>query len=286
MKFLLSVFIFLLSINALADHILISHRVDSPFFLDGRGDEYFWKDAVPVIIHEKTANIDVSVKSVHTEDMVIFLVQFPDPTENREHRNLVWNKKTEMYEEGSKIEDVFLFKWRMSPEESDLRLDSDTPYVADVWFWKAYRTDHAGFADDKYHKLTAVKEKNSKMQISQSGKIYYFSRYEDSGQAAYKTYMHYDFDKDEMPYYSQVKPSGSRADVHAKGFWKNGLWTVEFSRKLNTGQSDDLIMEIGKEYDFAVSRYEIAGRKPDKSLNEPFYGAGEVSEIYKLKLMK
>lgn len=36
------------------------------------------------------------------------------------------------------------------------------------------------------------------------------------------------------------KPSGSRMDIFGKGKWKNGGYTLEFGRKLNTGHDDDV----------------------------------------------
>lgn len=38
----------------------------------------------------------------------------------------------------------------------------------------------------------------------------------------------------------EALPSGSRADVRAEGKWLNGYWTVELSRKLDTGDRSDI----------------------------------------------
>jgi hypothetical protein len=70
---------------------------------------------------------------------------------------------------------------------------------------------------------------------------------------------------------------GSRADVRAKGVWRDGIWTVEFSRKLATNNLDDIQFNVGQVYQLGVSRYEIAGRKRNPSLDQPWYGAGEVT---------
>lgn len=41
---------------------------------------------------------------------------------------------------------------------------------------------------------------------------------------------------------------GSKDDVQGKGKWTNGIWTVEFGRKLNTGHDDDIQFKVDGEY--------------------------------------
>ncbi len=43
-----------------------------------------------------------------------------------------------------------------------------------------------------------------------------------------------------LPGYVLSAPAGSSwNDIGAKGAWDNSMWTVEFSRKLDTGHTDD-----------------------------------------------
>lgn len=56
-----------------------------------------------------------------------------------------------------------------------------------------------------------------------------------------------------MPAYSIGEPSGGVADVRAKGKWEHGRWTVEFMRKLSTGQPDDTVFRPAKAYAMAVA---------------------------------
>ena len=74
-------------------------------------------------------------------------------------------------------------------------------------------------------------------------------------------------------------PTNSRADITAKGNWKNGTWTIEFGRKLNTSHADDIqFVDLKKRYLFGVSKNEIAGREPNSKLSNPYYGSGDVDE--------
>jgi len=54
---------------------------------------------------------------------------------------------------------------------------------------------------------------------------------------------------------SRADATGSAADNgDVKGTWKDGMWTVVFTRRLNTGHpEDDKILEIGKAYTFGFA---------------------------------
>ena len=45
---------------------------------------------------------------------------------------------------------------------------------------------------------------------------------------------------------------GSKDDIITHGTWKDGVWTVEFSRKLDTGFADDIKFVPGSAATFAV----------------------------------
>ncbi len=104
----------------------------------------------------------------------------------------------------------------------------------------------------------------------------------DSGTPAYKSEIPVKYDSDIVHRFISQAPTGSRADIKAKGKWKNGIWTIEFGRALDTGNSDDIRFELNNNYQFGVSRYEIGGRKPNPELDQPLYGSGDISEIITL----
>lgn len=133
------------------------------------------------------------------------------------------------------------------------------------------------------HIYSSQRTPNSKTVISKNGNRFFLSRPGDSGRAAYKTIIHGSNVGDRTSLYRQVAPQGSRADVRAKGVWRKGIWTVEFSRKLLTGNPDDIQFHTQQAYRLGVSRYEIAGRKINPTLEEPYFGAGEITEILSLR---
>ncbi len=260
------------------EQTILAKKADDPPVIDGVGDDSAWKGAGGVTTHDKVANLYVTLKAVYTDDSVFFLVVFPDPDESRIHKAWKWDAASESYKIGPEREDSFVLKWNMGSERTDLSLHADDLYTADIWFWKACRTDPMGFADDKIQKLSAVEIERAMPLTSRSGKTTYLKRAGDNGAPAYKNTLYIDYKGDRTPHFLNRFPKGSRADIRAKGIWTDGEWTIEFGRKLNTGHEDDVQLVVGERRQFGVSRFEIAGRPPDPALNQPLFGSGDVSE--------
>ncbi len=261
-----------------SDQRIIAKRVNRSPIIDGNGDDNVWKAHHAIKTYDKVANINISIKAIFTKTGIFFLVVFPDPDESRKHKRLVWSNEKNRYIMGPDREDCFIFKWSMMSKNVDLSIYSDTSYYSDIWFWKAHRTDPEGFADDKIQHLGVAKVSNSKKIKSKSGKTMFLLRLGDKGTSAYQNIFYIENKGDRVPYFQNRLPKGSRADIRAKGSWRNGKWTVEFGRKLKTGHKDDIQFRPGRTYQFGISRYEIAGRKPDPNINQPLYGSGDVSE--------
>ncbi|OHB32834.1 MAG: hypothetical protein A2X84_04195 [Desulfuromonadaceae bacterium GWC2_58_13] len=266
-----------------AGQVLMAGRVDSPPVIDGSAVDSAWSGARIVTVHDAVADIDITLRAVFSGDTLYLLGQFPDPTESRLHRQVIWNPAQQSYEDGPTREDCLVLKWSMVPHETTLSLKENRPYRADIWFWKASRTDHAGYADDKMQIYSTTRDKKAKLLLSESGTVFYLVRQTDQGQPAYQPILHAAYSRDRVDKYEYQTPTGSRADIRAKGLWKDGAWTVEFARKLNTGHPDDVGFSLTGAYPFGVSRYEIAGRDPEPEAETPLYGAGDVGEILTLK---
>jgi hypothetical protein len=280
---LLALFIFLatcLPLNSLALEIT-SYKTDQPPLLDGDLTDPAWQAiAVPYVIDDKTADAPIFLKSVHTDDTIYFSVMYKDQAQSPFHKPWLWNQDNDKYEQGAHREDTFVFKWNMMEKEVDLSNFSDDNYTADIWYWKANRTNPAGYADDKRQILSSAPGKKSTVTESAAGKIRYLSRKSDAGKPAYAEMKKppTELTTQLIDRYPYRLPQGSRGDVHAKGVWNKGFWIVEFSRKLQTGHDDDVQFNLsGKSYLFGVSIFSLYGRPVDKS--EPNrYGMGRISE--------
>ena len=253
-------------------------KVKTEPFIDGRDNDPAWQNAPLFKTLDINSELEIRLKAVYTDNKIFFLISFADPDESRTHKSWIWNTGREIYTVGTDREDTFILKWSMEPKVVDLSIYSNDTYRADVWFWKACRTDGGGYADDKIHLLSPTEDRNSTDIVSKSGKTMYLLRIADQGESAYKIDLLDEYQGDIVPRYILKKPTESRSDVRAKGNWENGNWTIEFGRELITNNPDDIQFVPGQTYLFGVSRYEIAGRKPNMKLSNPLYGSGDINE--------
>jgi len=284
---LLVISLLLLPTLIFADQTLTASRVSQLPTADGNDDESAWQLAEPISSYDPVAKINIEIRAVYTDDSIAILTRFQDPNENRIHKRLIWDAESGIYITGSQREDTMVLKWNMNPLPTDISIVSDRPYKADIWYWKSYRTDHAGYADDKVHNYSKYKygSKNKRL-ISRKGQTFYFSRSGDDGTSAYQSLVPTELQEQVMEGYRFRLPTGSRADVRARGQWKDQTWTVEFTRKLETGHDDDVQLLPKNQYIFGVSRHEIAGRKPDPKIEQVNFGSGEITELLTLKFAK
>lgn len=264
--------------GAWAEQQIIAVKVDEAPVVDGSADDVAWAHAEPITTIDAVGNIEMTVAAVYTDEQLFVLVRFPDETQSRSHKSMLWSPELGAYQTGPKREDTLVLKWNMEPEPQDLSVSSETPYRADVWYWKSARTDHAGYADDKMHVYEVTKSPHARKVFSKTGRSFYLTRPGDEGAAAYRAVAYGEYMGEEVSKYAFQVPQGSRADVRAKGVWRDNLWTVEFARDLETGNFDDVRFDLEGAYVFGISRYEIAGRRQDHNAEQPNHGAGEISE--------
>lgn len=265
---------------------LVAIEVEGAPVVDGVAEGEIWSQALALVTHDPLAEVDLTVKAVFSGDMVYVLARFPDDEEDREHKTQEWVADQHRYRVGAIREDTFVIKWSMEAGPIDLSISADRPYRADIWYWKANRTDPSGYADDKMHVYSPIEGKSSKMLISKSGLRFFLERPGDTGVSAYKTLVYTEFGGDALPFYAPRTPQGSRADVRAKGVWRDGMWTVEFARKLATKHSDDVQFNPDQVYQLGVSRYEIAGRMRNAAIAQPWFGAGEITGPLTLRFQR
>lgn len=269
---------------ASADRELVSVKVKQAPTLDGHDQDAAWQGVKPIAVKDRSSGATILLRSVYTDDEVFFFVQFPDPAENILHKPWMWDAATKSYVAGPHREDTFVFKWNMMETEVDLSNFADNSYRSDVWYWKANRSNPAGYADDKMQILADEPGKKSTELISVTGKKRYLTRKSDAGKPPYAEAKPTAYEGDLVDAFPPGTPDGSHADVHAKGLWKNGLWFIEEGRKLNTGHDDDVQFDpaSGKTYLFGVSMFSLYGNPLDTSTPN-LYGMGRISEPLRLK---
>ncbi len=241
--------------------------------IDGKDDDDAWKGAKTLAITVKRplppnpgASTEATIRCVRTDTHIYFVVRWKDGTkDDTDHKPWVWNAEKGAYAEGPEREDMFSIAFEHTGE-FDADMLSGKPGTWDVWQWKAFRTNPQGYAMDRSHRYTADKpEGKANSHDAKNGKKIWIARPEDAGDTVEKKQpAPKEKSGDRVPQYLPGTPSGSAADVRAKGAWSDGWWTLEFERKLDTGNKDDTAFDAKREYKFAIGTHDRTGEM-DKS---------------------
>ena len=151
----------------------------------------------------------------------------------------------------------------------------------DMWHWKSCRSNPVGSFDDQYVNSDKKPEQDKKN----------WGRHGDTGSGPYKTnisadkktpkFMNKDKSADKFwltpeeqtPFVDTFKAGDriagilvdkfppARADISAKGVWKDGVWTIEFKRKLITTEpkaevQDVQFKDLTKDYYFGIAVFD------------------------------
>jgi hypothetical protein len=242
---------------------LVASKVAKLPVIDGKADDDAWKSAkelkVPIDepLEEKPKK-SVTMKAVHDGDSICILMVWEDADKNDQHCPFVW-KGTAYEEDGEKAEDFCSIGFALTGKfDSDMKAGVVSTW--DVWEWGAARTNASGYALDRTHIFSKTKPADpikSKKMTDRNQEPIFFAHPVDEGTPCYKK-----IDAPEkkgaevIPQYVTQTPTGSAADVQAKGEWAGGKWTVEFKRKLNTGHKDDTVFAAGKGVEFAIATFD------------------------------
>ena len=124
------------------------------------------------------------------------------------------------------------------------------------------RTNPQGFAMDRTHRYSKQKPdgKAKEYESKASAAAIWVARPEDAGDTVEKKVSApTERSGDRVPQYLPGSPSGSAADVRAQGAWKDGWWTLELERRLDTGHPDDTRFECTRRYRCAVGTHDRTG---------------------------
>lgn len=246
---------------------LVSARVAKAPVLDGSLDDEAWRAAAPLTVTVKRVmppdvgrSASVTLRCVHTDTGIFLAATWDDASENVTHKPWVWNVQKRAYETGSDREDMFAFGFEHTGTFNPDMLAGGEG-VWDVWHWKASRTNPHGYAMDKAHRYTlAQPQGKAKSHAAKNGKTIWIARPEDTGDSVEKSVPAPTRQVGDRVVASVAgTPSGSAADVRAKGRWADGKWSLELGRKLDTGQSDDTRFSTTRSCDFAISTFDHTG---------------------------
>ena len=228
--------------------------------LDGSAADWQGQIAQTVSLSQGGSKLAVTVKAGRHGQNVYFLFQWPDSTaDNSYHKPFVWNATKKKYEVGPQREDRFALQFAMEGDYDANWLSGKT-FKADMWHWKATRSNPIGIAHDKTTTISTVKTKKTFKIKAENGQMIYITRSSDQGDKLYTTKRYRRYEKDTMPkYIMNAKATGSITDVKASGVWKNGKWTLELQRALNTGHADDVVLPTNGDVAGALALFDHSG---------------------------
>jgi hypothetical protein len=247
---------------------LVAIRVSESPTLDGSGNDSIWQQAVPIMTTAHGVMPDtlgtstsVTLRAAYTESDLYLLATWEDATQNDVgHRTWRWDPAASTYVEDDDREDMFAVAFEHSGEfVADMLAGVEATW--DVWHWKAFRTNPQGHAMDKTHRYTNEEpEGAANRHETPKGDETWIARPQDAGDSVeLQQDAPAEYRGDRVRRYLPGTPQESAADVRASGVWTNGSWTLELSRRLDTGHDDDTAFVPGNTYEMAVSVHDETG---------------------------
>jgi hypothetical protein len=246
--------------------------------IDGKAADEAWVKAKEWVIKiDKTGEVEqprnqMWLRAVHDGASVAFLLVWKDETKHDRHQDFVWKPDDGEYKANDdELEDACSLAFALEgPFNVDMLAGIESKW--DVWEWGAYRAN-AGFAKDRVHIYSKNRPEGvkSKRFSDRNEQVIFLARPDDEGTPCVRKVEEAPAEKkgDKVPQWELQKPTGSCADVQAKGSWADGKWTVEFKRKLNTGHKDDTAFDPAKGVDFAVAVFD-QGEKSDHEISPKY----------------
>lgn len=214
----------------------------------------------------QTGQLTVQAKAGVSGDRFYVAFKYPDATADTRFK--MWEWRGKKYVESKDREDMFAVRFHLSGD-FDRSMLSEKDYKADVWLWSAARSNHGSVAEDMTHIVTTALQESAAEYVLPGGKTVNIVKRRDAGEAPYKMLPRPRENKGEsLPAFEPATPSGSAADVAAKGKWAAGKWALEFSRALDTGHNDDVVFKPGQKLTGQIAVFN-KGYAEHKSISEP-----------------
>ena len=255
-----------LSTGAWAEQQLTAAITDQNIVLDGDTADWAGITGITVPLTGRGKVDSVDLHAAVKGDTIYVLAIWEDSTENILHKPYKWNESAGEYKKDKQREDRFAISLRMSGTFSANKISGES-FEADIWHWKASRSNPAGIAHDKMWKVSDQPFEKSKEWPTPDGGMIHMARISDQGDRLYKP-LKFDTRQDDTMnrYEVNLDATGSITDVKAKGVWRDGRWYLEMSRKLDTGHNDDAVISLSGAIDIAVAAFNnVDGRKHSTS---------------------
>lgn len=223
--------------------------------VDGLSDDEAWARTRRTSVSIKGLKQGLDVAAVEGEGRLFMLFIWADRNPASDYRRWYWDAGGKSYRRSREMDDGLAVRWlvegRITP---DLRSGDVGSF--DTWVWRAGREGLGRYASDKRVQISDTPVQLAKYFTSPGGKGIWLKQEYDQGQLPFSIVIPQQYEGDRVNSIASQDPDGSAADVRAAGRWKDGLWTVEMSRRLSTGNQDDLNIAGKGAVSFVVSLLE------------------------------
>lgn len=228
-----------------ASSLAIPYLKDARIEIDGVLTDTVWKSLRTATFEARNgkAVLPVSVSGFYTDSQVYLSVSWADESKDTLHRPWVWDPKANQYKPGSQVEDSLAVAWQMSGVVGPCMTEGEQ-YLSDLWYWRASRTNPSGFAFDGRMQVSTQRIPRANVYQGSAGPVW-IAVLPDDGNLSYDSTLPVERKGDVVDRYLPRKPTASQADVTARATWNKGRWTVEISRALETGFTDDAVFRAG-----------------------------------------
>jgi hypothetical protein len=225
--------------------------------VDGQLSDPAWQGAPwsSVGVAGASGNLTLTAGALWSPDRLWIFVRWPDGSRDDLHHPWVWSQGESVYFVGPQVEDALSLSFAREGRMGECML-AGAEAATDLWTWRAGRSDFSGYAEDATMTLSFQQQPRANSFQARNGSAVWVRIEPDAGSRPYQTQIAGAYAGDLIPRYSASVPSGSMADVRAKGAWKEGFWTVEFSRRLSTGDPADAVFGPGSEITFAIAVFD------------------------------
>ena len=217
--------------------------------------------------HNAVGEIRVKLQMGVHEGRIYVAVRWPDDAPDTDLDVWQWNGRR--YSRLRRYDDMFAMRFALAGDY-DRSMLSGKNYETDLWEWSASRSQLAGFAEDFRQVIsTRIIENAAEYSVNGVGTVY-IKKYRDEGNYPFKTVRPPKEQGAERLIAVELNgaPDGSYADVAAQGTWADGHWQLELSRKLVTGNSDDVAIPAGGTITGQIAVFNHAADE-NKSVSEP-----------------
>lgn len=241
--------------------------------IDGDGSDPAWSSAPPVSVDlepqtKRAVKTTVEVRALQTADRIFFRLRWRDNDGDTQYRPWLWDSGKAKYAQSEKMDDAAAVAVYASKDPDDSCMLYGQPQKTDIWLWRANWSEISGKASDQLIVSSRDRLPKSNPYLSRDGKgQLWVQNLTDRGKQAWS----YDIPLPGSnpppltPSYRADTPSGSAADVDARGKYKDGYWTVEFARELDTGNDDDVAIPKTGKVLVSFATYEKADRNDHSS---------------------